>query len=411
MVEGMIMGFVTGVTATKPVYFSAQTKSISKVEKQPGWFTEWVHDRDKVCKDGLDDGKISFREASQSFGKGLIGLVKTAIKKPFQTILAIEASIALGVLTAGAALPILIAIGVGFGGLQMGLGAYKALKAKTDGEAKQAFETVGNGVFATATSALSAKGALGAASKAGVTGAKDTQGLNFIHSVAKCYEVTPEALQVSKANIETNLASLFARGQVGVATLGAVQKGAKELENPTSYMSKPNEAQAYRFNPAGSETEVLKNNPGVFRNAEGRYCIPNKWNPEAPHIIDASKEQMIMMYGPDDMAVCDGGIFKGSYVDSNAFKSNALNYQDPAKLNYGQIINVTKQAPGAYKVVPVGTEVMTLEGPQVVQTGQVVAIDHAGNPYITPAASIIKRNILSQEAIDELTAIANSVAK
>ena len=167
----------------------------------------------------------------------------------------------------------------------------------------------------------------------------------------------------------------------------------KALPNCLPYMSKANDVQAYRFNPNGTPDEILANNPGVFRGSDGKYYLPNKWNPNEPYLIDTSKEQMIMLYGGDDMAVCDGAIFKGSYVKTSDFKANgALNYQDPANRQYGQVMDVTKQAPGAFKVMPEGTKIQTLEGTRTVQQGEVVALDHAGNPYATTPKNILKRN-------------------
>ncbi|MBQ8168235.1 hypothetical protein IJZ97_02320 [bacterium] len=107
------------------------------------------------------------------------------------------------------------------------------------------------------------------------------------------------------------------------------------------------------------------------------------------------------------MAVCDGAIFKGSYVDKTAYHTEGtLNYQDPSKLQYGQVIDVTKQAPGAFKTMPEGTKIQTLEGTRTVQQGEVVALDHAGNPYATTPANIAKRNTgFSVEAQKELLAL------
>ena len=43
--------------------------------------------------------------------------------------------------------------------------------------------------------------------------------------------------------------------------------------------------------------------------------------------------------------------------------------------------------------MPEGTKVKTVsEGVQTVQKGQVVALDHEGNPYVTTPANIVKRN-------------------
>lgn len=395
------------------------------VKKTQGdWFNKWINDEDKVSTDGKDDGKISFKEKAASFGKGLMGLVKTVVKNPLKTAAVVAGGIALTVATGGAALPALVAVGVASGAAQIGVGAYKAATAKTDGEAKQAWETMGNGTFAVASSALGAKSALKAANNAGVTSAAGADEMSMLQATGQCFKSSGESLKVSGANIKTNFLSatksasnIFKASSVADDILKA---GSKELDDAIPYMSKANEAQAYRFSANGTPEEIIANNKGVtqipdeimkslpdeMKNyiVDGKaYGVKNKWfNPnqegvkpyEAYHFIDPSKEQMVMMYGPDDMAVCDGGVFKGSYVNTEGFKANgALNYQDPSKLPYNQVIDVTKQAPGAYKVVPAGTKVQTLEGVKVVQDGQVVALDHAGNPYVTPISNILKRNM------------------
>ena len=351
------------------------------------WFTDWLDDKDKVCTDNADDGKISFKEAAASFGKGLLEIVKSVVKHPIKTGLTIAAGAALTVATGGAALPVLVAAGVTLGTAQIGYGIYKASTAETDGEAKQAFETIGNGTFAVTASALSAKGALNAASKAGVSSANTAKDANIIESTVNCFKVAPKAIVQSAKNIKGNFLTV---------TTGTIQPNSNKLRSgQVEYMSKANEAQAYRFNPNGTEEEILANNPGVFKDANGNYCIPNKWNPNEPYIIDTSKEQMIMMYdGTSDMAVCDGGVFNGSYVDTAAFKtSGQLNYQNPVNLEYGKVVNVTKQAPGAFKIVSEGTKVQTLEGVRTVGESEVIAIDHTGSPYVTTASNILKRNI------------------
>lgn len=65
----------------------------------------------------------------------------------------------------------MVALGVGTGAVMIGKGAYDAATADTDAEAKTAWETIGNGTFAVAASALGAKSSLKAASRAGVAGA------------------------------------------------------------------------------------------------------------------------------------------------------------------------------------------------------------------------------------------------
>ena len=73
-------------------------------------FQRWIHDVDKVCTDGQDDGKLGFGETMESFGKGLAGLVKSAAKKPILTAVTIAAGAGAVALTGGAILPVMIAL-------------------------------------------------------------------------------------------------------------------------------------------------------------------------------------------------------------------------------------------------------------------------------------------------------------
>ena len=82
---------------------------------EPNSFSAWLSDEDKVCTDGTDDGKISAGEALTSFGKGLAGIVKTAINHPVMTGLSVAAGIGLTIATGGAALPVMAAAGAAIG--------------------------------------------------------------------------------------------------------------------------------------------------------------------------------------------------------------------------------------------------------------------------------------------------------
>ena len=114
-------------------------------------FQRWLYDVDKVCTDGKDDGKLSFGEKMESFGKGLGGIVKAAIKNPIATTATVAAGVALGALAG----PVVVAgIGLACGVGMLGVGAYKASKADNDGDAKQAWETIGTGVITTALSGV-----------------------------------------------------------------------------------------------------------------------------------------------------------------------------------------------------------------------------------------------------------------
>lgn len=164
---------------------------------------------------------------------------------------------------------------------------------------------------------------------------------------------------------------------------------------------------------ADSDAGIYEEKQEGMLGYDGNYYIPNKWSPDEPYLINTSKDQMIMMYGADDMAVCDGGVFKTSYVDQAAFKANGTqNYLDPANLKPGEVINATKQAKGSFIVVEEGTTIQTLEGPRTVKAGKVVSIDAQGNPYVSPASNIVKRNTdFSNEGLAALDKIINEQAK
>lgn len=339
-------------------------------------FKAWLNDEDKVCTDGVDDGVISFKEGATSFGKGLIGVVKTTINSPFKTIGCIAAGAGLVALTGGAILPVMVATGAVAGAGTIAYGTYKAATAKTDSDAKQAFETMGNGTFALATSTLGAKHSLKTAARAGVDAADGLACSNPIKNLNNCFKILPDALSTSARNMKGNFLTI---------TTGKIHAHCNELREDTMpYKSKPNKVQAYRFNPNGTPEEIIANNPGVFQGEDGCFYVKNKWDASAPFRIDTTKEQMIMMYdGMSDMAVCDGEVFAGSYVDTLAFETDgSLNYQNPSTLEYGKVINATKQAFGEFRMFELGTEIQTLEGVNVIDPGEIVSIDHAGNPYV-----------------------------
>jgi hypothetical protein len=139
---------VANVSACSELEVANVPNKKEKKKKNPHWFSDWLNNRDKVSTDGLDDGKISIGEKLKSFGKGLFCLLKAAITNPVLTGATILAGAGLSVLTGGAILPVFIAAGIASGVGMIGYGAYKAATAKTDGGAKQAWETMGSGTFA-----------------------------------------------------------------------------------------------------------------------------------------------------------------------------------------------------------------------------------------------------------------------
>ena len=169
-------------------------------------FTDWLQNKDKVCTDKKDDGKIGFWEGAKSLAKGLIGgIPKAMINHPVATTVAVGVGVAATVLTGGAIVPVLGAIGVATGVGMTGYSGYKALTAKTDGEAKMALENFGTGIATTAISAASAGNALNSASDAGVKSAEIPQDANIFQKTTQMFKAIPEALKVSgkfaKANV------------------------------------------------------------------------------------------------------------------------------------------------------------------------------------------------------------------
>ncbi len=371
---------VSGVNYAKKENVDSPILTFKGESTNPNSLKAWFNDEDKVSTDGADDGKIPFKEGLASFGKGLIGIVKSIKNHPIKTGACIAAGVGIGVLTGGAALPLMALAGATVGAGTIVYGGYKAATAKTDGDAKQAVETMGNGTFALATSAIGSKQALKSAANAGVNSANGLATNNPVTNLVNCAKVAPEALSVSARNAKGNLLTL---------STGKIHAHCNELREDTMpYRSKPNDVQAYRFNPNGTPEEIIANNPGVFQGEDGCFYVKNKWDANAPFKIDTTKEQMIMMYdGMNDMAVCDGEVFAGSYVDTAAFKADGtLNYQEPTTLEYGKVIDATKQAFGEFKMFELGTEIETLEGVNVIDPGEIVSIDHAGNPYVVMMA-------------------------
>ncbi|MCQ2740388.1 MAG: hypothetical protein MJ237_09240, partial [bacterium] len=159
----------------------------------------WWYDVDKISTDGKDDGKLSFKEGITSLAKGLIGgIPKAMVKHPIATVATIGVCAGLTVLTGGAILPVLTAIGLATGVGMVGVGTYKAITAKTDSEAKQALETVGMGVTTSVMSAVSAEKALAKAEQAGVKSAHVEKGANIFQKIGQTFKAIPESLKMSK---------------------------------------------------------------------------------------------------------------------------------------------------------------------------------------------------------------------
>ena len=167
--------------------------------------TDWLQDKDKVCTDGKDDGKLSLGQYALSLAKGLIGgIPKAIINHPVATIATIGLCAAATTATCGAILPVLGAIGVTAGVGMVGYGGYKAATAETDGEAKQALETLGMGITTTALAVAGSDKALDQAAKAGVKSAQVSEDAGILDKTVQMFKSTPEAIKVGKNQYYAN---------------------------------------------------------------------------------------------------------------------------------------------------------------------------------------------------------------
>lgn len=119
-----------------------------------------VSEQGNTCTDGKDDGKIGFWSKAgnliQGVWNGAKNIVKGAIEHPFKTLAMIGAC----------CIPVVgpaIAIGMGVYGAYQGVktianGVAAANSAKTDAQAKDAWENIGTGTFTTAASVVAVKG-------------------------------------------------------------------------------------------------------------------------------------------------------------------------------------------------------------------------------------------------------------
>ncbi|MCM1004569.1 MAG: hypothetical protein NC408_09555 [Candidatus Gastranaerophilales bacterium] len=198
------MNIAIGLHPVNDVRLSVSNADAKIKEEDSNWFSDWLDDKDKVCTDNKDDGSISLSEAAESFGKGLMGLVKAVVNHPVKTLAGIAAGAAITALTGGAAVPVFIALGCVTGAGMIGYGVYNAVTAETDAEAKQAWETIGSGTFALGASVLGSKSALKCAGKAGVKSALGSEGMTYKEATMQCFKSLPESIKVSGTNIVQN---------------------------------------------------------------------------------------------------------------------------------------------------------------------------------------------------------------
>ena len=153
----------SGIQKTSGEYAKATVSTDALVEIRGKEVVDsWLSSENK-CTDGCDDGKISFWSKAgnllEGVAKTVVGGLKNFLSDPKNIVKAVVATVAMSALYA--VCPAL-AIGIGFlGGAKLfgdGIktiidGVKNAESAKTDAEAKDAWEEIGNGSFKTGVGA------------------------------------------------------------------------------------------------------------------------------------------------------------------------------------------------------------------------------------------------------------------
>jgi|GEM_PF-5353772 len=191
---------------------SAQTEAATETE---------AAETTSATEDGVDDGKISTGEKAKALLKGAGSIVSTMIEHPVATVAVAGACIALTAVTAGAAAPAIVGvlggIGATVGGVKVAKGAYKAATAETDGEAKEAWESIGSGAT---DIGLSVAGAGTALKMAGTT----AEAAEVASTASKAGEVAGAAAKVTEAANESTKVGLVSK------TVGKVVQPFKNLK-------------------------------------------------------------------------------------------------------------------------------------------------------------------------------------
>lgn len=167
-----------------------------------------------VCKDGCDDGRISFSEKVSNFCNGLIAPIKNIYASPKNmavTALTVAAGAGLIALTGGAAAPVMVALGVIGGGTQIASGLYKQATATTDAQAAQAWNQMGSGTFTMGVSALGAKSSLK------VAGVQNTSNMTTWQAVCNCIKNAPSFFSKAVSTASPKVAAFMSAIKSGKA--------------------------------------------------------------------------------------------------------------------------------------------------------------------------------------------------
>ena len=180
--------------------------------------------------------KTGFWEGVGALCKGFfVNTIANMIKHPVATLAGIAVTTALIIGTQGAAIPFLIAAGIGLGSWQVGKGTVNAIMADSREETLKALEEAGEGIFAIAASAIGAKNyAAGLKSAASTTSATAGEAATATATTATATagEAAANPTLLARAG-----AGLKAAGSKTMSYLGEVKTGVVETVKaaPESY--------------------------------------------------------------------------------------------------------------------------------------------------------------------------------
>ena len=165
--------------------------------------TDWLQNKDKVCSDGEDDGKLSIGQITLNLTKGIIGgIPKAIINHPVATTVTAVVGGTIIAAVGASVLPVIGTVGLIAGIYTIGKGIYNSVTAKTDKEAKLALENLGMGITSTALTVASTGQILDNAAKAGVESAKVAKDASSLTKTVQMIKAIPEALKLSCKNFK-----------------------------------------------------------------------------------------------------------------------------------------------------------------------------------------------------------------
>ncbi len=184
----------------------------------------------KTSLDGKDDGKISLKEKLSNFGKGIIQPLKSMVSSPKNiaiTALSVAAGAAIITLTGGAAAPLFVAAGITGGAIQIGKGVYNQATAKTDAQARKAWQQIGSGTFTTGVSALAAKSSLKSA------GVENAGKMSVFKAVVRCFKDIPSNIHKCINNASINISAALTKIKPKAKEAPATESKTTELTQKT----------------------------------------------------------------------------------------------------------------------------------------------------------------------------------